>query len=56
VTTGLILLLFIAAIITFFVTRIRRRMGLGAPPRIWAISMVAVALVILMLWAYQAHG
>ena len=55
-TTGLILLVFIAALVTFFVVRARRRMGMGATMRTWAISMAVVVLAILLLWAYQAHG
>ena len=55
-TTGLILLVFIAALVTFFVVRpIRRRMGLGATQRTWAISMTVVALAILLFWVYQTQ-
>ena len=56
-TTGLILLVFIAALVTFFVVRpIRRRMGLGATHRTWAISITVVALAILLFWVYQTQN
>ena len=55
--TGLILLVFIAALVTFFVVRpIRRRMGLGATHRTWAISLTVVALTILLIWVSQTQG
>jgi predicted PurR-regulated permease PerM len=55
-TTGLILLVFIAAVVTFFVVRpIRRRMGMGVNHRTWIVSMALVALAIGLLWAYQTQ-
>ena len=56
-TTGLILLVFIAVLVTFFAVRpIRRRMGLGATHRTWANSITVVALAILLLWVYQTQN
>jgi hypothetical protein len=56
-TTGIILLVFIAALVTFFLTRARRRLGMGnASGRTWVIIMAVVILVVLALYAYQAQG
>ena len=56
-TTGLILLVFIAVLVTFFAVRpIRRRMGMGATHRTWVISITVVALAILLFWVYQTQN
>ncbi len=56
-TTGIILLVFIAALVTFFLTRTRRRLGMGnATGRTWLIIMTVVILVVLVLYAYQTQG
>ena len=56
-TDGIILLVLIAAIIAFGVTRGRRRLGMGsATGRTWIIIMGAVILALLALWAYQTHS
>ena len=56
-TTGIILLVFIAALVTFFLTRARRRLGMGnATGKTWLIIMAAVILAVLALYAYQAQG
>ena len=56
-TTGIILLVFIAALVTFFLTRVRRRLGMGnATARTWLIIMAVVILAVLALYAYQAQG
>jgi hypothetical protein len=53
---GLILLVFIAALVTLFLTRVRRRMGMGnATFRTWAVIMAVVILAVLMLWVYQTQ-
>ncbi len=54
-TTGLILLVFIAALITFGWSRLRRRMGMGMSGRHWLTVMVVVILGVLALWAYNTH-
>ena len=54
-TNGLILLVFIAALVTFFVVRARHRMGLGVTGRSWVISMTVVIIGLLMLWVYQTQ-
>ena len=56
-TTGIILLVFIAALVTFFLTRARRRLGMGnATGKTWLIIMAAVILAVAALYAYQAQG
>jgi hypothetical protein len=57
-TTGLILLVFIAVLVTYFVVRpFRRRAGMGATPlATWIISIAALVLGILLFYVYQAHG
>jgi hypothetical protein len=56
-TTGLILLVFIAALITFFWIRLRRRMGMGAATtRTWAVAMAVIIVGTLALWVYQTQG
>jgi hypothetical protein len=55
VTTGLILLVLVAALITYGYTRMRRRMGMAVTGRHWLMAMVATILAILALWAYSTH-
>ena len=56
-TSGIILLVLIAALVAFVLTRTRRRMGMGnATGRTWIIIMAVVILVVLGLWAYQTQG
>jgi DNA-binding transcriptional MerR regulator len=56
-TTGIILLVFIAVLVTFFLTRARRRLGMGnATGRTWLIIMAVVILATLALYAYQTQG
>jgi len=43
--------------VTFFLTRTRRRLGMGnATGRTWLIIMTVVILVVLALYAYQTQG
>ena len=56
-TDGIILLVLIAALVAFGVTRTRRRMGMGSSTgRTWIIIMTAVIVALAALYAYQAHG
>lgn len=56
-TDGIILLVLIAALVAFGVTRARRRLGMGGSTgRTWIIIMTAVILALAALYAYQAHG
>ncbi len=52
-TNGLILLVLIAGLVAFVLTRVRRRLGMGnATGRTWVIIMSAVILAFLAIWAY----
>jgi hypothetical protein len=48
---GVILLVMIALIIAYVVTRTRRRMGFLVTPKTWLIVMAAVVVGVLALWA-----
>jgi hypothetical protein len=52
---GIILLVFIALIIAYAVTRTRRRMGLLVNGRIWIAIVLGVMIAVLATWAYQTH-
>jgi multisubunit Na+/H+ antiporter MnhB subunit len=52
---GVILLVLIALIITYIVTRTRRRMGFLVTPKTWLVVMIAVIVGVLALWAAQTH-
>jgi hypothetical protein len=52
---GIILLVMIALIITYVVTRTRRRMGLLVTGKTWLIVMICVVVGVLALWASQTH-
>jgi hypothetical protein len=56
-TDGIVLLVLIAALVAFGVTRARRRLGMGGSTgRTWIIIMAAVILALAALYAYQARG
>lgn len=48
---GIILLLLIAAIVAYVITRTRRRMGMLVTARTWYVVMVGFAIVVLAMWA-----
>jgi hypothetical protein len=52
---AVILLVLIALIITYVVTRTRRRMGFIVTPKTWLVVMIAVIVAVLALWAVQTH-
>jgi hypothetical protein len=52
---GIILLVIIALIITYVITRTRRRMGLLVTGKTWLVVLAAVVIGILALWASQTH-
>lgn len=53
---GIILLVLIAALVAFGVTRARRRLGMGGSTgRTWIIIMTAVIVALAALYAYQTH-
>jgi hypothetical protein len=49
--TGFILVAFLAVLVTFVFTKLRRKMGMGVTNRTWGITFVVTALIILALWA-----
>jgi hypothetical protein len=53
--TGLILLAFLAFLVAFFLTRMRRRLGLGVTGRTWAVIIAAFVIIVLGLWASSQH-
>jgi len=55
-TTGLILLVFLALLVAFGWARFRRRLGMSTSGRAWLAVMVIVVLGTLALWAYSTHG
>jgi hypothetical protein len=54
-TTGLILLAFLAVLSAVFLTRMRRRLGLGVTGGTWAVIIAVFAIVVLGLWASSQH-
>jgi hypothetical protein len=54
--TGLILLVFIAAIVAFFYTRMRGKMKLPITGKHWTGVIIVIVLVVLMLWASHKGG
>lgn len=54
-TTGLILLAFLAVLVAFFVTRMRRRLGLGVTGKTWAVIIAVFVIAVLGLWASSQH-
>jgi hypothetical protein len=52
---GIILLLFVALIVAYVVTRTRRRMGLLVTGKTWIVIVACVAIGVLALWASQTH-
>ncbi len=53
--SGVILLVLIAALITFGVTRVRRRMGIGSTRQTWITGMLVTIFLVLILWVTQTH-
>jgi hypothetical protein len=54
--TGVILLVFIAVLIAFFLTRARRRMGFGVTGKHWQTIILAVIVIVVVLYAAQYGG
>jgi hypothetical protein len=48
---GLILVAFLAVLVTLLVTKGRRRMGLGVNNRTYGLTFVVCAVIILGFWA-----
>jgi hypothetical protein len=56
VTTGLILLVFIAMLVAWVWTRFSRRLGIAVTWRKWLTFVVVFALAVLVLWAYSTSS
>jgi ABC-type Fe3+ transport system permease subunit len=54
--TGLILLVFICAIIAYGWTRLRGKMKLGVSGKHWLGPIVVVGLVLLLMWSVHTTG
>jgi hypothetical protein len=53
---GLILLVFLALMVAFGWSRLRRRAGMGTTSgRTWLIVMAVFILVVLTMWAYTTY-
>ena len=48
---GIILLLVIAAIVTYVIIRTRRRMGLLVTAKTWITLIIAFVIIVLAMWA-----
>jgi predicted PurR-regulated permease PerM len=51
---GIILLLVLAAIVAYVVTRTRRRMGLLVTAKTWIAVMTGFVIVVLTMWAVSS--
>jgi len=54
--TGLILLVFIAAIIALYYTRLRGKLKLPVAGKHWTGAIIVIVLVVLMMWAAAHNG
>jgi hypothetical protein len=49
--TGFILVAFLAALVTFGFTKLRRRIGMSVSNKTWGITFGITVLIILALWS-----
>ncbi len=56
VVTGAILLVFLAALVAFGFTRLRRRLGLGVTGHHFVVVFVGFCLIVLAAWAAAVRG
>jgi hypothetical protein len=54
-SSGIILLVVIALVITYVVVRTRHRLGMLVTGKTWIVVMAGVIIAILALWASQTH-
>ena len=54
--TGAILLVFLAALVAFGFTRVRRRLGLSVTGHHFVVVFVGFCLIALAAWAASLHG
>jgi fumarate reductase subunit D len=52
---GLILLVFLALLVAFGWSRLRRRAGMGNTAKSWLTVMAVFIIAVLALWAYSTH-
>jgi hypothetical protein len=55
-TNGLILLGFLAILVAFAATRVRRRMGMNVTGKTWAVIMAGFILIMLAVWVGSTQG
>jgi hypothetical protein len=55
VTNGIILLLVLALIVAYVITRTRRRMGLIVTGKTWIAIMTGFVIIVLAAWAASTH-
>ena len=55
-TSGLILLIFLAVIVAFFWVRLRGKMKLPVTGKHWSGAIIVFVLVAVMLWASAKSG
>jgi hypothetical protein len=55
-TSGLILLVFLALLVAWFWTRGRKRLGLSVNGNTWIGVIVVFVIVVLLFWAGGTHG
>ena len=53
---GAILLVFLAILVAFGWTRLRRRMGMSVTGRHFVLVIVGFCLIVLAMWAGATHG
>jgi hypothetical protein len=56
VATGAILLVFLAVLVAFGWTRLRRRLGLGVTGHHFVVVIVGFCLIVLAAWAASLQG
>jgi len=52
---GIVLLLLVAVVVAYVISRTRRRMGMLVTGRTWFVIMACVVIGVLVLWASQKH-
>jgi hypothetical protein len=56
VVAGAILLVFLAVLVAYGWTRVRRRLGMGVSGRHFVLVIVGFCLIVLAMWAAATHG
>jgi|HubBroStandDraft_5_1064220.scaffolds.fasta_scaffold127208_2 hypothetical protein len=53
---GIVLLLIIAVIVAYAITRARRRLGMAVTGKTWATIVAGTAIIVLTMWAASTRG